>query len=110
MLLAGCGEITEPVAVISSNGDIMRGTATASLSGGVFQASGKMNGKEVACGGDYNALDTSITITMPVHCSDGRKGFVIATRQSNGVDGSGRVRLNDGTEADFVFGKAAAGF
>jgi len=80
------------------------------MSGGSFVVTGKLKGKEAKCAGTYDALDTSITISMAVNCSDGRKGFVIATRQANGVDGSGRVRLNDGTEADFVFGKAAAAF
>jgi hypothetical protein len=101
---------TVPVAVISGNGDMMRGTATAAMSGGSFQVAGKLKGKEAKCAGTYDALDTSVTISMAVNCSDGRKGFVIATRQANGVDGSGRVRLNDGTEADFVFGRAAAAF
>ncbi len=57
---------------------------------------------------DY--LDTSITISMPVHCSDGRKGIVTSTRDNSGQSGSGRVRMSDGTEADFIFGPAAAAF
>lgn len=108
--LAGCGSITVPVAVISANGDVMRGTATAAMSGGEFRAAGALNGRPTTCAGTYDAMNTSLTISMPVLCNDGRKGFVIATRESNGVDGSGRVRLDDGTEADFVFGKAAAAF
>jgi hypothetical protein len=107
--LTGCA-MTVPVAVISSNGDVMRGTATAALSGGSFQVAGKINGKSMTCAGTYDSLNQSVTISMPVHCSDGRKGFVIATREANGIDGSGRVRLNDGTSADFVFGHAAAAF
>ena len=47
---------------------------------------------------------------MPVQCNDGRKGIILATRQADGLNGSGRVRLNDGTEADFVFGDAATAF
>jgi hypothetical protein len=39
-----------------------------------------------------------------------RKGIITATRQRDGLNGSGRVRLNDGMEADFVFGDAAAAF
>lgn len=107
--LTGCA-ITVPVAVISGKGEVMKGTATATMSGGSFKASGKLSGKETTCAGTYDSWDTSVTITMPVNCNDGRKGFVIATRQANGIDGSGRVRLNDGTEADFVFGRAAASF
>lgn len=107
--ISGCA-MTVPVAVISSGGDVMRGTATAALSGGSFQVSGTYNGKPLNCAGTYDSMNTSVTISMPVQCSDGRKGIVIATREANGIDGSGRVRLEDGTEADFVFGKAAAAF
>jgi hypothetical protein len=69
-----------------------------------------LKGREVRCSGVYDSWNTSLTISIPVLCSDGRKGFVIATREANGIDGSGRVRLVDGTEADFVFGKAAKAF
>lgn len=109
VFLVSCA-VTVPVAVISGKGDVMRGTSTATMSGGSFQVAGKLKGKAVKCAGTYDSLDTSVTISMPVHCSDGRKGFVIATRQANGLGGSGRVRLTDGTEADFIFGRAAAAF
>ena len=105
--LTACA-VTRPVVVIGDNGQMLRGSATASLEGGSFEVSGKWNGKNLTCAGTYNSLDTSPTISMPVHCNDGRKGIVIATRSNSGLDGSGRVRLNDGTEADFVFGTAAA--
>jgi hypothetical protein len=103
--LAGCA-VTEPVAVVSKGipGGIMRGTTTASLSGGSFSVS---NGS-LSCGGDYNALDTSPTISIPVLCSDGRKGIVTATRDSSGMSGGGNFALNDGTTGDFMFGAAAA--
>ncbi|MEF2073522.1 hypothetical protein [Consotaella aegiceratis] len=109
VLLAGCA-ITVPVAVISGNGDVMRGTATASMSGGSFSVAGNLDGKETTCSGNYNSWDTSLTISMPVLCSDGRKGIVIATRDASGLSGSGRVRLTDGTEGDFIFGQSAASF
>jgi hypothetical protein len=50
------------------------------------------------------------TITMQVLCSDGRKGIVIATRESSGTAGHGTVTLNDGSEWTFIFGPAAANF
>lgn len=109
MVLVGCG-IKVPVAVISQNGDIMRGYADTGMGNGSFQASGRVAGKELTCSGSYNSFDTSVTISIPVFCSDGRKGIVIATREASGLSGSGRVRLNDGTEADFVFGNAAKAF
>jgi hypothetical protein len=57
-----------------------------------------------------DGLNTSPTITMQVLCSDGRKGFVVATRESSGNSGHGKVTLNDGSSADFVFGHAAENF
>jgi hypothetical protein len=105
LALSGCA-ITEPVAVIGKNGQILRGTCHASLAGASFQVT---DGR-LTCSGSYNGYDTSTTIKMPVSCSDGRKGFVVATRQASGLDGSGKVTLNDGTQADFVFGKDANAF
>jgi hypothetical protein len=101
-MLGGCS-ITRPVAVIGGNGQVLRGTATAAMSGGSFFAT---DGK-LTCAGSYNASDPSLTISMSVQCNDGRKGIVIATRQADGLNGSGRVRLNDGSEWDFIFGDAA---
>lgn len=104
LALAGCA-ITEPVAVVSKGipGGIMRGTTTASVSGGSFSVS---NGS-LSCGGDYNALDTSPTISIPVLCNDGRKGIITATRDNSGMSGGGHFTLNDGTTGDFMFGAAA---
>ena len=103
-LVSGCA-ITKPVAVVSKEG-IMRGTATATLSGGSFRVS---DYKKV-CVGSYDSLDTSSTISMVIQCDDGRKGIAIVTRDPSGLSGHGRVRMNDGTEADLIFGDAAAGF
>jgi hypothetical protein len=103
--LAGCS-VTLPVAVISKDGQILRGTTTASLQGGEFHAT---DGK-LTCSGTYDSLSQSVTINAKVICSDGRSGFVIATRDRGGQSGSGRIRMTDGTEADFVFGNAAAAF
>jgi hypothetical protein len=103
--LASCA-ITQPVAVISKNGQILRGTATGSLTGGSFEAS---DGK-LTCSGSYDALSESITLNAKVTCNDGRTGFAIITRDRGLQSGSGRIRLSDGSEADFVFGAAARAF
>jgi hypothetical protein len=103
--LVGCS-ITEPVVVIGKKGEILRGTATAALDGGSFNVS---DGK-VSCGGHYNSLDHSPTISMPVLCSDGRRGIVIVTRDQSGTSGAGTVRMTDGEEGTLMFGRAAAGF
>ena len=102
--LSACA-VTEPVAVVSKGipGGIMRGTATASLSGGSFSVT---NGS-LSCGGNYNALDQSLTISIPVLCNDGRKGIVTATRDYSGINGGGHFTLTDGTTGDFIFGPAA---
>lgn len=106
--LASSCAVTVPVAVISQNGDVMRGTATADMKQGSFRVAGKIHGRQTTCEGTYDQWDTSVTISMAVHCADGRKGIVMATRDASGLSGQGRVRLTDGTEADFIFGKAAA--
>ena len=103
--LVGC-TVTVPVAVVTKAvpGGIMRGSATAALSGGSFNVS---SGK-ISCGGTYDALDTSPTISIPVLCTDGRKGIVTATRDNSGLGGGGTFTLNDGTTGSFIFGNAAA--
>lgn len=105
IILSGCSG-TVPVALIGSDGNIMRGTATASLQGSTFHVAG--GGR--TCAGSYDGNDYSITISMAVQCSDGKRGLVIVTRDPCLCSGSGRVRMQDGSEADFVFGKAAAAF
>jgi hypothetical protein len=104
-LLSACA-ITEPVVVIGKDGQTLKGTATASMSGGSFN----VTDGHLSCGGSYDSMSTSVTITMQVLCSDGRKGIVISTRESSGVAGHGTVKLNDGSEWTFIFGPAAANF
>jgi hypothetical protein len=100
--LAGCS-VTQPLAVITKNGQILRGTTTADLSGGSFQAS---DGK-LTCSGSYDPTTGSITLNVKVTCNDGRTGIAMVTRERGLQSGSGRVRLSDGSEADLVFGPAA---
>jgi hypothetical protein len=91
--------------VIGKDGQTPKGTATGRFSGnGSFSAT---DGK-LTCSGNYNSLSMEVTITMQVLCSDGRKGIVIATRESSGAAGHGTVRLNDGSEWTFIFGASAA--
>lgn len=105
LALSAC-TVTEPVVVIQQNGHMLKGTVHAALNGGSFTATDGT----LTCGGGYDALDMSVTISIPVTCSDGRRGIVIATRDASGLSGSGTVRLTDGTEATFLFGSAAASF
>ena len=105
MSLAACA-YTVPVAVIGQDGRVLTGSATASMSGSHFQAT---DGK-LTCSGGYDGTNTSVTITMPVVCNDGRKGFVVSHRDNTGMAGNGTVTLNDGYKAEFVFGPAAKSF
>lgn len=104
LVLAGC-TATAPVAVIGEGGDVMRGTATANLQGGSF----RVDGKGRTCAGSY-ANTNSLTLSIPLQCSDGKRGIAIVTRDPCLCSGSGRVRMQDGSEADFIFGQAAEAF
>ncbi len=101
VVLCACSK-TVPVAVVMNDG-VLRGSTTAALDGGHFEVS--RGG--LKCAGTYNALSPSVTITIPVLCNDGRRGIVTATREAGGQSGGGRVRMDDGTEGDFIFGEAA---
>ena len=106
-LLAACGPIVQPVAVIGERGEVFKGTITASMSeGGHFTAT---NGR-ITCSGTYDATTPSMTVSFPVLCSDGRKGLGTATRDGGGITGSGTIRMNDGSNWTFVFGPAANAF
>jgi hypothetical protein len=102
--LASCS-VTVPVAVIGSGGEVMRGTTTASLSGGTFEATNE----RAKCTGTYDSLSAVRTVSFAVRCSDGRVGVGRAVRDTD-VSGSGTIQMNDGTIARFVFGPSAAAF
>lgn len=104
VLLAGCGSITVPAAVKTSRGETLIGTTTAALSGGTFDVSGP----GLRCAGNYDALDTRPTISVPFHCSDGRTGLLTVTRTSDGQAGSGTAQMSDGTTARVAFGRLSS--
>lgn len=105
--LTGCatGPFTIPVAMIGQDGRVLTGTNTVSREGGSFTVS---DGK-LTCSGSYDPFVPSATIAAPVVCNDGRKGIVRATRDT-AFSGSGTVRMNNGYQGDFIFGKAAENF
>ena len=104
LLLHGCA-FTVPVVVVGEDGRVLKGTNHASWTSGTFSVSDA----KLTCSGSYDPLQSSDEITMPVICSDGRKGIVRATRDT-GDSGWGTVLLNDGYRAEFMFGDAAADF
>ena len=101
--LTGCAVI-EPVAVIASNGEVMKGVATASPLGGSFTVADA----RATCSGTYDALTQSPTVSFAAKCSDGRTGVGGALRDS-AISGSGTMQMSDGTTARFVYGPGAAG-
>jgi len=105
-ILAACA-VTEPVVVIGQDGQTLKGTSTARMSG---HGSVTVTDGKLTCGGNYNSLSGEITINIPVLCSDGRKGFAVVTHESSGLAGHGTLKMNDGSEWRFIFGSAAANF
>lgn len=96
---------TVPVAVIGQDGRVLTGTNSYSMAEGSFTVSDGM----LTCGGSYNPLAQSVTISMPVTCDDGSKGIVRSTRDSPN-SGSGTFVLDNGYKGDFIFGSAANSF
>lgn len=105
LLVAGCGDITQPVAAIGENGEIYRGAVTASMANGGSFIVSRGNTR---CSGNYDAFTASQTVSFPVVCTDGRRGLGTAIRDASGVTGSGTIRMNDGSNWTFVFGPSAA--
>jgi hypothetical protein len=103
-VLLGACSVTGPVAVITPRGDVLRGTTTSTLSGGDFTVS---NGS-LQCHGNFDPAPGSRTVSVAASCSDGRVGIGRAVRDSP-LSGIGKIQMNDGTEATFVFGAAASG-
>jgi hypothetical protein len=97
--LAGCS-VTEPIEGITSDGQVLQGTTTASMSGGRFTGTSD----NLSCSGTYNPAESSRTISMPMKCNDGRTGVIVATRDPDGISGTGIAHLSDGTVARFAFG------
>jgi hypothetical protein len=105
---------SEPVLVVSANGQILRGTVSASLIGGrgrVEATDGKLT-----CAGDYNSdVAPSAALAIPIRCTDGRTGvarrtfIAVSTNVDQGLGvvlnrGRGVIRMSDGEDASFAFG------
>ena len=103
LAISGCAsEITVPVTGQMSNGLAMAGQSTARMSApGDFwvQAPGGLR-----CSGQYDASIMEPTIVIPVQCSDGAAGEVVATRRVGTGGGVAIAKLKDGRTGQFVFG------
>ena len=101
-LIAAC-DVAYPVAVIGENGTVFRGVATDTVfEGGQFQAT---NGGTV-CTGQFTRQAEVSQVSFPVRCSNGLTGLGKA-KFENGTRGAGTVYMQDGSEWQFIFGRAA---
>lgn len=103
--LVGCGSVTLPAAVKMADGTALVGTTTASISGGTFQVA--TADRRITCSGNYDALDTRPTISVPVTCTNGLYGSAVVTRSPDGRSGVGYAAVSDGTTATLAFGNSA---
>lgn len=107
--LAACVSTTAPQPMFSvpitgqlSNGAAAAGQATAYNNGrGEFWVHFPGGAR---CSGEYAVNDPNPTLVVPVSCSDGRRGELVATRQPGLMSGTAIVRLNNGMRGQFVFG------
>lgn len=62
-----------------------------------------------SCQGGYDAFAGSTDTILEVRCSDGRRGRADLTSALDGRNGIGRLELEDGTQAEIVYGYTALG-
>lgn len=104
LTLGGCGNlITVPTIVKLPDGAVLTGQSTASMTEGKFSVSNAAG--TLTCSGNYNPMDASHVITVPLSCTDGRTGTAKITRTLSGLAGSGTATMSDGTVANVAFGE-----
>lgn len=107
--LAACGPLLVSLPVVGklSNGETAQGSVIQNLSTnvGTFDIA-TLSG--LTCSGTYSLADGRSTITIPVTCSNGRKGTVIATRDATGAAGTAIGRIEGGLSGRFLFGYVSA--
>lgn len=107
-LLTGCASsISLPVVGKLSNGDTAQGSVVLDLATkrGKFDMT-TLSG--LGCAGEYDASLMLSTIKIPVTCTNGQTGIVIATRDASGVAGTAEARLKNGMSGRFLFGNVSA--
>ena len=62
-----------------------------------------------SCQGGYDAFAGSTDTILAVQCSDGRRGRADLTSALDGRNGIGVLKLEDGAQAEIVFGYTALG-
>ncbi|MTI16355.1 hypothetical protein E1162_03765 [Rhodobacteraceae bacterium RKSG542] len=103
-ILTGCAG-SVPVAVIGQDGRIFKGINTAVMQDGRIE----FTDGRTSCTASYNSMSIATSDTVPVKCSDGRFGQLVATRDT-ADSGKGTIRLNDGYTATYYFGPVANNF
>jgi hypothetical protein len=115
LLLAGCTTgwmITYPMVGKLSDGSTARGNLWVDVMFGVGTFEW-LTVYGLRCTGDFDALDSRPTITIPVTCNDGQSGTVIATSNTSRVieasfAGTADARLENGLTGRFIFGNVTA--
>jgi hypothetical protein len=104
--LAGLGlclAIAGPTLVVEQDGEAISARPLAITEPGSFA----LSDGHWRCDGRYDRDDRSLTIVIPLTCSDGRRGSAITSLGKGRTSGEGRVRFDDGREAVFVTGPSA---
>lgn len=102
LFLGACGgAFSVPVAVKTSKGQTLHGTAVATVKAGTFEVK---NDKGLSCSGTYDPQSMERTMVVSLDCSDGRRGTANIQRDSTLANGIGQGKFNDGTKFEVGFG------
>ncbi|GLK67331.1 hypothetical protein [Hansschlegelia plantiphila] len=105
-LLAGCASSIPLVAISGENHVFTGSAAPGAKPGSRFTFT---DGK-IKCDGVFDTRPVDPNIRAQVACSNGRKGTIVAKRDSSGSSGQGTFTLDDGTSGKFIFGAGAGNF
>ncbi len=66
----------------------------------------KVSDGATRCRGEYDPTELSKSLQIALQCDDGRTGTATLTASADQTAGSGTVSLSDGTQWEFLFGRA----
>lgn len=100
VLLAGCGA-TVKMAYVDASGK--HGSGTVSMDSTLHNGKLSISDKGQTCSGSFHDW-SSLTIVVPVKCSDGKTGTATMTRALSGtISGEGTMQLSGGEVRRFVY-------
>lgn len=107
VVTACASQVSLPIVGQLSTGETIQGTNLVDISSGVglFEVF-TLNGLQ--CSGQYNAMETTSTISIPVACNNGATGSVLATRDATSAAGTATAKLSNGVTGRFLFGNVSA--